>query len=108
MEKRKRNEYDPPRSAGYLVQVIESCDNCRFGEGDEEGCAVCRLYVVQIEVDLGMVIFVPVSPLGKCKHYMKEKEHYDLGGAVTISQYDIMHEIRVKRGEEEEDEDDEE
>ncbi len=77
-----------PKSAGYLVQKLERCANCRFVDGDPDGCHYCKLYVRFISIypfDSKSCSFIMVDTNGKCRHYRKRKDEYRLGGVVNLN-----------------------
>jgi hypothetical protein len=86
----KCSGFNVPEYIGYKEQVIDSCGNCRFGCGDEEGCEYCMLYVNFISVKFRPLDFAHVTQNGICKHYKREKKHYDLGGTVSMNKRSLF------------------
>jgi len=84
--------YEIPKCAGYLMQRLDACSNCRFGTGDPEGCYYCKLYVKGISTrgPIWQCHFVSVNANGKCRHYKSRKKHYDLGGCVGMDEMDLV------------------
>jgi hypothetical protein len=84
-------DYKIPKRAGYIVQRIDACSNCRFCDGDQEGVHYCKLYVEAISTrgPIWQCHFVRVNENGKCRHYKPEKEKYRLGGAASMDAMDL-------------------